>query len=150
LATVDFAGDGVVGWSNIGNKLNVSLPGAGTRAGGSFSVNSSRADVAAVQGVPSGYHASYWNYRFATIDFTDDRVTGWSNIGGILRVSYRGAGTRLGGTFSVGSTKADVAAVQGVPTGYHQSYWNYGLATVGFDGDHVKGWSNIGNVLHVS
>ena len=51
---------------------------------------------------------------------------------------------------SVGSTKSDVAAVQGVPTGYHPSYWNYGLATVEFDGDRVKSWSNIGNVLHVN
>jgi hypothetical protein len=150
LATVEFTGEQVSGWSNIGDKLRVSLPGAGTKQGSSFSVNSSRADVAAVQGVPSGFHAAYWNYGLATVEFTGDRVTGWSNIGGVLRVSLEGAGTRANGTFAVGSSKSDVAAVQGVPTGYHPSYWNYGLATVEFDGDRVKSWSNIGNVLHVN
>lgn len=60
-----------------------------------------------------------------------------------------GAAARPNGTFTTGSTRAEVLAVQGVPTGYHAGYWSYDLATGDFEGDRVKGWSNIGNVLKV-
>jgi hypothetical protein len=116
---------------------------------GSFTIGSSRADVAAAQGVPTGYHASYWSYDLATIDFKDDRVVGWSNIGNVLRPALPGAAARPNGTFTTGSTRAEVLAVQGVPTGYHASYWSYDLATVDFERNRVKGWSNISNVLNL-
>lgn len=69
-----------------GHVRQPGLPGAGSRAGGSFSVGSSKVDVAATQGAPSGYYPSYWQYGLATVFFDGDRVSGWSNAGGVLKV----------------------------------------------------------------
>jgi len=81
--------------------------------------------------------------------FTGDHVSGWANADSVLKLSLPGAGTQPQGKLSVGSTKSDVAAIQGVPTGYYPTYWRYGLATVDFDGERVKGWSNAGITLKV-
>src|SRR6202022_1087752 len=109
--------------------LRVSLPGANTRQEDTFSVGASKSEVAAVQGVPSGYYPTYWSYGLATVPFAGDRVSGWANKNSVLRVSLPGANTRQQDTFSVGASKSDVAAVQGVPSGYYPTYWSYGLAT---------------------
>jgi hypothetical protein len=58
--------------------------------------------------------------------------------------------TRQQDRFSLGVTRSEVAAVQGVPSGYYPTYWRYGLATVDFDGDRVKSWTNSGNTLRVN
>jgi hypothetical protein len=150
LATVTFVGDRVSGWANANSVLRVSLPGAGIRPQDSFSVGASKSDVAAVQGVPSGYYPTYWSYGLATVTFAGDRVSGWANTNSVLRVSLPGAGTRQQDRFSVGASRSDVAAVQGVPSGYYPSYWSYGLGTVQFEGDRVKSWSNTGNTLRVA
>jgi hypothetical protein len=151
LATVSFDQQGrVVGWTNADSKLHVNLAGAKSSPEKLFTVNSSMAEVAAVQGVPSGYYPTYWSYGLATVSFAGDRVSGWANTNSVLRVSLPGANTRQQDTFSVGASKSDVAAVQGVPSGYYPTYWAYGLATISFAGDRVSGWANSGNTLKVT
>lgn len=108
---------------------------------GRFSIGSSKSEVASVQGAPTTYSPNYWQYGLATVMFHSDRISGWSNAGS-LKVSLPGAGTRPQDRFSVGASTSDVAAVQGVPTSYAANYWQYGLATVMFDGGRVSGWSN--------
>jgi hypothetical protein len=150
LATVDFTGDRVSGWANADSVLQVSMAGASSRPQDTFSIGASRSDVAAVQGVPSGYYPTYWRYGLATVDFAGDRVSGWANAGSVLRLFLPGAGTRQQDRFSMGASRSDVAAVQGVPSGYYPTYWRYGLATVDFEGDRVKSWTNSGNTLRVN
>jgi hypothetical protein len=146
---VNFDGDRVSGWSNADSRLRLSLPGAATRTHATFMVGSTKAEVAAVQGVPTSYYPGYWQYGLATVNFEGDRVSGWSNAAA-LRLSLPGAGTQPQGRFGVGASKDEVASVQGIPSSYYPSYWQYGLATVNFEGNHVSGWSNAGTVLKVN
>src|SRR5262249_29303728 len=114
-----------------------------------FTIGATSQKVEYIQGTPSARYPSFWTYGLATVELENGRVVGWSNIGNELQVSLQGAGTKPGGSFTVNSSRADVASVQGVPTGHHRNYWNYGLATVEFDGDHVSGWTSIGGMLRV-
>jgi hypothetical protein len=54
-------------------------------------------------------------------------------------------------TFTLGSTKQEVAAVQGTPQQASEYTWRYGCASVSFSATNMKvvGWSNCNNILKV-
>lgn len=53
--------------------------------------------------------------------------------------------------FTIGSTKDEVLAVQGTPTGisYDTNTWNYNLSSITFDNDRVKSYHNYSNNLKI-
>lgn len=57
----------------------------------SFKLGDTKATVEKVMGVPDtigGFGKNdYWMYGFSTVDFTNDKVSGWSNAGDNLKIS---------------------------------------------------------------
>ncbi len=52
--------------------------------------------------------------------------------------------------FTIGSTKKDVQAVQGIPTAYSADTFEYGASKVFFAGDKVVGWENAPVWVHLN
>jgi hypothetical protein len=114
-----------------------------------------------VQGTPSGITKSdfidEWSYGISSIEFEEGVVRSYHNISGNLTVimlpvlskSYPNENS-----FSIGSTKDEVLAVQGTPTAVQKSMfideWSYGISSVEFEHGRVKSYRNISNNLLVS
>ena len=158
FSTVKFdTSDKVVGWSNTSGNLK--LPTVNTSLTGAFELGSTKGEVLAVQGTPTGiddytFSGDTWWYDFSTVKFdTSDKVVGWSNTSGNLKLPT--VNTSLTGAFELGSTKGEVLAVQGTPTGiddytFSGDTWWYDFSTVKFDtSDKVVGWSNTSGNLKV-
>ena len=47
------------------------------------------------------------------------------------------------GYFTVGSTKDEVLAIQGKPTGVYESFWMFGSSVVHFEGNRVLRWEDF-------
>ncbi|MCZ8514351.1 DnaJ domain-containing protein [Paenibacillus filicis] len=150
-STVTFTNDRVTGWDNSGGNLK--LVQASTESGGSLSTGSTTNDVKAIMGTPTRIldvgPIATWYYGRSTVTFTNDRVTGWDNSGGNLKLEQ--TSTESGGTFSTGSTTKDVKAIMGTPTRILDvgpiATWYYGRSTISFTNDKVSGWDNSGNNL---
>ena len=85
----------VVGWENADRVLHVSLaPGPNVTSSRTFGAGSHRDDVVRLMGTPSAiredraHGTMSWRYRssMVTISNTDQRVIGWADRGGNLRV----------------------------------------------------------------
>ena len=122
------------------------------RSGSSFTVGSTKSEVIAVQGMPDKSSSKYFVYGASTILFKDGRVTNWfSSPGNPLKV-VKAKSTPMpirsnlkvpqtGKTyFTVGSTKSEVIAVQGVPDKATVPYFDYGASTVLFKDGRVTNW----------
>ncbi|MDQ6671205.1 MAG: hypothetical protein M3069_10715, partial [Chloroflexota bacterium] len=89
-------------------------------AAGFFTIGSTLDQVLAVEGSPSGRYPTYWAYGLATVSFDQQgRVVGWTNADSKLHVNLAGAKSSPEKLFTVNSSTAEVAAVQGVPSGYY-------------------------------
>ncbi len=110
-----------------------------------FTYGSTVGEVYAVQGTPSQTIDNVWHYGKSKIYFNDGKVTLWEDDpSSPLRAKLdgmRSAPTPAPpSTFSVGSTKAEVRAIQGKPLMEWNGMWEYGLSKVYFDGDRVRSW----------
>ena len=107
---------------------------------GYFTVGSTKEDVVAIQGTPDLFSETYFGYGYANIYFKDGRVTGWHNSTiNPLRVKL--AATPTNKTyFTVGSTVAEVAAIQGTPDSLTETYFRYGYSNIYFKNGRVTGW----------
>jgi cell wall-associated NlpC family hydrolase len=104
-------------------------------------------EVASVQGTPDYLTMIQWSYSGAYLTFANGKVNGWSNVGGKLKLQMPSAGSNPNGTFAVGATDAEVAAVQGTPDFLGSDRWAFGSSTVDFQSGRVVGWSNAGGNL---
>lgn len=76
----------VIGWSNIGNKLNVSY-GAKKEDAVPFTVGSTKLNVLDAMGTPSSIIGTIWLYDYSNVFFdSKDAVINWSNISNNLNV----------------------------------------------------------------
>ena len=109
-----------------------------------FTLGSTKGDVERIQGQPTTRSGSTWNYGNSRVYFRNDRVVGWHVAPGHgLRVRLRpSAPTANLGYFRIGSTKDEVAAVQGTPGLLRDDLWQYGASRVLFRDNRVIGWSN--------
>jgi serine/threonine protein kinase len=129
-----------------------------------FGIGSSKDEVRAVQGTPTGvingngFTGDIWNYGFSSVDFTmKGYVKGYSNISRNLRVRVRPSKKDTAEShFVLGSTKDEVLAIQGTPTEIISGdrsigdIWWYGFSSVQFSTNGaVVGYSNIGRNLRV-
>ncbi|HEY4175854.1 MAG TPA: hypothetical protein VGM90_03445 [Kofleriaceae bacterium] len=130
-----------------------------------FTLGSSRAAVEAAQGVPSAKDTSFgetWSYGTASVDFRNGKVLGWHaspftslNVILVPKDSAKAEAARTRGTFTLGSARDEVMAVQGTPTTLDLSFgeaWSYGTSTIEFANGKVRGWhtSPVGPALKVA
>lgn len=126
---------------------------------GYFTVGSSKAQVLALQGAPTTIQTGFyprgneqWMYDRCSVTFNElGLVTAYSNDCGKLHVSQTPVQH-----FTIGSSKAQVLAIQGTPTSVQTGYprgseeWSYNGCNVAFDeSGRVKGYSNMCGQLHV-
>lgn len=108
-----------------------------------FTVGSSKSEVLAVQGMPTGVSEHLWEYRGSRVYFRNGRVTHWetwppSPLKVEIRPSVPVDTSR--DYFTVGSTKDEVLAIQGTPTTFTDRVWEYGLSRVYFRNGRVTRW----------
>jgi TPR repeat protein len=128
-------------------------------AAGYFTVGSSKAQVLALQGTPTSIRTGMypqgseeWSYDRCSVAFNAlGLVTAYSNTCGRLHVSQTPVQH-----FTIGSSKAQVLAIQGTPTSVQTGFgrgseqWSYNGCSVNFDeSGRVTGYSNMCGELHV-
>jgi hypothetical protein len=104
-----------------------------------ISVGSTLGEVYSAQGVPTATKGDTWYYGQSQIQFLQGRVVSWvENPANPLRVTRdEPAGS---GAFGVGSTRAQVRAIQGPPVTESDTVWDYGPSRVFFERDRVVRW----------
>jgi len=118
-----------------------------------FTIGSTKNEVQALQGTPSSIIGDTWFYDASQIIFSNDRVIGYSNNSGNLHIRLLpktdGMHIREKGYFTVGSTRDEVIALQGTPSGIIGNTWIYGLSQIEFYNENVVSYSNVSKNLKV-
>lgn len=108
-----------------------------------FTLGSSKDEVLAVEGAPYQTSDNRWNYGSSYVEFAKGRVTGWLNSAlDPLQVKMQSRKGAEEASFTLGSPKDEVAAVQGAPTQVSGNRWSYGFSRVDFRKGRVAGWYN--------
>jgi hypothetical protein len=109
-----------------------------------FTVGSSPGEVYAVQGVPTSIENGVWHYGKSKVYFTGGTVTSWEHdSANPLNATILPSDTAKDPlSFTLGSTKSEVRAVQGAPLFETDSLWDYGLSKVYFRDNAVIGWDS--------
>lgn len=168
LSSIEFENGRVKSYHNISGNLRVRLKASKDveredrkNPADYFTLGSTKEHVLRVQGTPSGITKSdfidEWSYGLSSIEFEEGVVRCYHNISGNLIVIMRPDQAKVysgAGTFSIGSTKDEVLAAQGTPTGVERSMfideWSYGLSSIDFEHGRVKSYHNISSNLRVS
>ena len=106
-------------------------------------VGSTHAAVRAIQGTPTWATDRIWEYGGSRLYFKAGRVIGWDIWpGSPLNVQLLPAASinPVPASFTVGSTKDEVLAVQGTPTRVTERLWEYGASRVFFTDNRVTRW----------
>lgn len=111
----------------------------------SFSHGSTVGEVYAAQGVPTRTEGNIWYYGTSKVYFANGVVVQWSEtpshpLRARVTVSPPAPPKNRSLTFTKGSTKAFVRAVQGDPVSESDKVWDYGVSRIFFEDDHVVGW----------
>jgi hypothetical protein len=133
---------GAVSWF-AGPSAGPPTPLLTRRTTATFTLGSTKGDVERIQGAPTSRGVSAWRFGNSIVYFREDQVVGWHVARGWgLRVKLATAARVSTGRFQVGSTKDEVAAVQGTPGALRNDVWQYGASKVYFRGGKVAAWSN--------
>ncbi len=103
-----------------------------------FVRGSSKADVYRIQGVPTSSNEMEWRYGSSRVYFTGDHVIGWESKPDFPLKAKEPDGSQ--GYFGIGSSMAQVLAVQGTPSYLGDNDWKYGQSSVQFSDGKVIGW----------
>ena len=125
---------------------------------GYFTIGSPRQEVLAAQGKPLEISDSEWHYGYSKVFFQNGRVSSWDNsLINPLRAAMLpenenvAEAARTRGHFQLGSAKDEVLALEGAPTSFNDTQWDYGYSRVWFHEGKVSNWySDPGSRLHVS
>lgn len=129
--------------SNADERANTSARGMHTRLKAAyFGIGSGISDVYAIQGDPTHVTSDTWSYGASKIYFANDRVTAWESHPSfpLKADAYPSPHMPATTTFTIGSTKKTVRAVQGLPLTEGDSIWDYGVVRVHFRHDKVIAW----------
>lgn len=85
LSSIEFYSGKVIGWYDIDNNLKVSL-GNKKKNAPLITVGSSQQDVIDAIGTPTSIMGNTWGYGLSSIEFYENKVTGWYNTEGNLRI----------------------------------------------------------------
>lgn len=107
-----------------------------------FTVGSALGKVYAVQGVPSRTKDGVWFYGKSMVFFVDGVVSRWEEDPDdpLKTKPLTETSPSTLKAFGVGSTKAEVKAIQGNPLSENDTRWDYGLSQVFFQDGKVTGW----------
>jgi len=108
-----------------------------------FTVDSTKGEVLVVQGPPSSFDKHVFNYGNSKVYFNNGRVTRWdSSPSDPLKIRLLPSQPNMPnkGYFTVGSKKEEVLAVQGMPTGFDDRVFEYGMSKVYFSEGRVTRW----------
>ena len=123
-----------------------SLPAPSRSSNTYFTIGSSLGDVYAIQGIPTATETNIWHYGKSAVYFSEGAVVGWNHdAANPLKAEpfpQTQAPTPTPGPFTIGSSKADVRAIQGAPLVETDTLWDFGLAKVYFRDDRVIGWDS--------
>ena len=110
-------------------------------AGKYITLGSSKEQVLAALGPPPQSSENRWVYGSSYVEFTKGLVTGWSNSSlNPLNVRLAPSRETSGESFTLGSSRDQVSAVQGTPTQVSKNRWSYGFSYVDFEKGKVKSW----------
>ena len=141
-STVIFRNDRVVSWREGSTHLRARAPEELPSAHlDYFTRGSTRSEVIAAQGKPDGISANAYQYGSSLVLFDHDRVISWQNGSPPLRARLLPRlPAKAIGSFTIGSSKDEVVAVQGLPDRFTAAQFQYGTSTVDFTNDKVAGW----------
>lgn len=107
-----------------------------------FTVGSALGKVYAVQGVPTLTRNDVWYYGKSRVFFADGVVTRWEEDpdNPLKTKPFTETSPSTFRTFGIGSSKAEVKAIQGNPLSENDTRWDYGLSQVFFQDGKVTGW----------
>ncbi|MHB8534183.1 MAG: DnaJ domain-containing protein [Sulfuricaulis sp.] len=121
--------------------MNTAMPVA-PQKNSYFTVGSPLGKVYAVQGVPTRTQDGVWYYGKSMVFFEDGVVSRWEEDQDNPLKTKPVTETALSTlkTFGIGSTKAEVKAIQGNPFNENSTRWDYGLSQVFFRDGKVIRW----------
>ena len=141
-SSIYFTGDRVTHWySYVLDPLRVKLaaPPTGKTY---FTVGSTQEEVVVIQGTPTSLTETRYDYGRSSIYFAEGRVMRWySSPLNPLKAELAAPPTDKT-HFTVGSTKEEVAAIQGTPASFTKTRYDYGRSSVYFIDDRVTHWNN--------
>jgi outer membrane protein assembly factor BamE (lipoprotein component of BamABCDE complex) len=152
---IEFINNKVKEFSNTG-KLNIKMNPQIKTDGTFFTIGSSKDDVLNIQGTPSSIseygNTSNWYYGSSRIEFINNKVKEFSNIGK-LNIKMNPQNMTDGRFFTIGSSKDDVLNIQGTPSSISEygntSNWYYGSSRIEFSKNLVKEYINSSNNLKI-
>jgi hypothetical protein len=171
-STVELNNSIVVSFEDIDRNLKTatkeSMSTSSTTDRSSWTLGSSKEDVFQVQGTPvrvERYEApskEVLHYGNSTVHITENRVTGYSNTSGNLRVATNplpsplpSDGTSQANSWSLGADRNEIFRVQGTPTevtldtSLCREQLKYGNSVVELQNGIVSGYDNISGNLSV-
>ncbi|MBK8010304.1 MAG: hypothetical protein IPK13_03090 [Deltaproteobacteria bacterium] len=150
-------------WSNFDGNLRISM-GEPEKDARPVRLGSTASAVVAAMGTPEKWsrwssNREHWCWGPADrscIAFQDDRVVGWENRDGALRVTIGPDRSEISSDapkasfFDVGDSADEVARLMGTPTVIEDDTWFYPKdASVSFKAGRVVTWDDPGGVLRV-
>ncbi len=138
LSEVGFKEGRVARYDNFNGNLQVRLmpsESAPNPPPETFTLGSTADEVLLVQGTPTRVDEYRWYFGFSVITFKNERVAGFDNSFGDLKVRMTPSASSTDSRkdyFSIGSSQDEVIEVQGTPTKVQGSSWFYQLSSVLF------------------
>lgn len=112
-------------------------------ASAQFTLGSTLGEVLAIHGPPSHVEGDTWHYGNSRVRFASGVVVAWSSDPfSPLRAPDDMVKTETAPRFTVGSTKAEVRAIEGAPLFESEKVWDYGVSKVYFEGGRVTHWQS--------
>jgi hypothetical protein len=110
-------------------------------------------EVTTVMGAPLSATRDAMRYKTATFYFHDGKVAGWKVDPALIPLRVKLWPNNHSDphtvTFTIGSTKSDVIAVQGTPTMLSEDKLAYGASEVFFESGRVIGWNDNHSSAHL-
>jgi hypothetical protein len=111
-----------------------------------FTIGSTKKEVLTVQGIPTAYSPDTFEYGRSKVFFVGDKVVGWEDAPLWIHLNAQLRPGHLVDArmhhFTIGSTRDEVLAVQGTPTGFSYNTFEYGTSKVHFKDGRVSSWEN--------
>ena len=137
-------------WNTDVNPLKVKfLPKRKTTKSDYFTLESTKDEVLAVQGTPDSFNRNTFYYgssealiNQSSVYFRKDCVVGWEsqNSNPLKTKPFSGE------CFTIGSSKEEVLAIQGIPDDRSDTLFRYGTAFVNFANNRVTGWETMESI----